>query len=285
MKRLFCTILILLALTLSACDTSVEDSESAQSSAVSSEIATTGVVTPESEESTKAETERNSQKKPSSDKAEETNAPNQEYTVTFLYEGNTKTYTLKAGDSLTAPKHSNSKLKYVWSEAVPSVMPSKNVTYTATAIKGSFWELSTDGTLTVTGQMSDRSEYAAYKSKITSVVIGGSCPKVVKFAFEGCHSLKKADIGGNVTKVETAAFTDCPMLTSITLGSKVKTLEAWALNTENLGSLTVNGSKTWSLSYATGSGSTYGQTVTFGTSAPSNAQKYNQYPEYTWIAE
>ncbi len=283
MKKLICLLLAVFTLALSGCYEDPLNNRDTQTSTTLSGPTDEKSTEREITKDTKAKTGSESSK-PSSESTETTANINTKYTVTFSYEGNTKTYTLKAGESLTIPTPSNTKLKYVWDTSVPSVMPSKNVKYTATAIKGSFWTLDTNGVFTVSTSMSDLSEYAAYKSKIISVVISGNCPKICQFAFESCRSLKKVDIGNSVTKIEMAAFTDCPALTSITLGKNVSRLEAWALNAENLSNLIVKGKKNWSASYQTSPNSSMGQSITFSDSAPSNASKYNQYSEYTWTA-
>ena len=90
------------------------------------------------------------------------------------------------------------------------------------------WELSTDGTLTIsgTGAMEeywyidedyDPRPWSSHVDKITKIVIGDGVTNVASNAFNGCKSLKDAVLGSSVTTIEGEAFYDCSGLSSIQL--------------------------------------------------------------------
>ena len=90
------------------------------------------------------------------------------------------------------------------------------------------WELSTDGTLTIsgTGAMEeywyidedyDPRPWSSHVDKITKIVIGDDVTNVASNAFNGCKSLKDAVLGSSVTTIGGEAFYDCSGLSSIQL--------------------------------------------------------------------
>ena len=88
------------------------------------------------------------------------------------------------------------------------------------------WELSDDGTLTIsgTGAMKDYSTYnstrapwAKYASSITRLVIENGVTYVGKYAFYNCTSLTSVSMADSVTTAGIRAFWDCTALTDVRL--------------------------------------------------------------------
>ena len=104
------------------------------------------------------------------------------------------------------------------------------------------WELSTDGTLTIsgTGAMEeywyidedyDPRPWSSHVDKITKIVIGDGVTNVASNAFNGCKSLKDAVLGSSVTTIGGEAFYDCSGLSSIQLPDSLT--EIWPNAFEN----------------------------------------------------
>lgn len=86
------------------------------------------------------------------------------------------------------------------------------------------WELSTDGTLTVsgTGAMEDytsasKRPWHANKEQIQKVCIENDVTSVAKHAFNGCINLQSVTLGENIASIGSSAFRNCSSLTAISL--------------------------------------------------------------------
>ena len=92
------------------------------------------------------------------------------------------------------------------------------------SVKSVKWELSTDGTLTIsgTGAMEDytaasKRPWHANKEQIRKVCIEDGVTSVAKNAFNGCINLKSVTLGKNIASIGNYAFKNCSSLTAISL--------------------------------------------------------------------
>ncbi len=86
------------------------------------------------------------------------------------------------------------------------------------------WQLSTDGTLTIsgTGAMADYwnaddRPWLSHVNKITKIVIGEGVTNVASNAFNSCFSLKDVVLGSSVTQIGVKSFYGCSALTAVQL--------------------------------------------------------------------
>lgn len=96
------------------------------------------------------------------------------------------------------------------------------------------WELSDDGTLTISGEgeMDDYDLDASIRrpspwymsSEIVNVVIGEGVTSIGSFAFYGCSNLASITIPDSVTLIGQYAFFSCSSLTSITIPDGVTSI-------------------------------------------------------------
>ena len=104
------------------------------------------------------------------------------------------------------------------------------------------WELSTDGTLTISGtgameeywyidEDCDPRPWSGHVDKITKIVIGEGVTNVASKAFNGCTALKDAVLGSSVTTIGGEAFYNCSVLSSIQLPDSLA--EIWYSAFEN----------------------------------------------------
>ena len=104
------------------------------------------------------------------------------------------------------------------------------------------WELSTDGTLTISGtgamkeywyidEDDDPRPWSSHVDKITKIVIEDGVTNVASNAFNGCKSLNDAVLGSSVTTIGGEAFYDCSGLSSIQLPDSLT--EIWPNAFEN----------------------------------------------------
>ena len=118
------------------------------------------------------------------------------------------------------------------------------------------WNLSDDGTLTISGTiMPDYSHGAApwYKdcAKIKTVVINDGVTSIGNCAFEFCTVLTSVTIGNSVTSIGSYAFYYCLGLTSVTIGNSVTSIGSYAFYfCRQLTSVTIGNSVTSIGNYA-----------------------------------
>ena len=74
-------------------------------------------------------------------------------------------------------------------------------------------------TVTLPDGLKTISDYAFYKSCITSVTVPDSVTSIGDGAFEGCSYLTSATIGSGVTSIGTEVFHNCPRLESVTVSA------------------------------------------------------------------
>ena len=85
------------------------------------------------------------------------------------------------------------------------------------------WELTNDGTLTIsgTGDMTDFTErgpwYEEYSNDILALKVADGVTSVGDFAFSGCTKLASVTLPASVTRIGEKAFWSCHALTAITL--------------------------------------------------------------------
>lgn len=127
------------------------------------------------------------------------------------------------------------------------------VTASGTCGENLTWELTDDGTLTIsgTGEMEDYgwrdAPWYDYREMITTVIIEEGVTNIVRYAFQDCGSMKRivlpeslTDIGfysfaycsslesieipDGVTNIDGSAFSDCTALNSVTIGAGVASI-------------------------------------------------------------
>ncbi len=86
------------------------------------------------------------------------------------------------------------------------------------------WELSTDGTLTIsgTGAMEDYRlakyrPWHANEEQIQKVCIENGVTSVARYAFNGCTNLQNVTLGNSIVSIGSSAFKKCSSLTAISL--------------------------------------------------------------------
>lgn len=114
------------------------------------------------------------------------------------------------------------------------------------------WELTEDGTLTISGDgdMKNYSDYystAPWKSnnnKIKQVIIKQSVTSVGKCAFKQCTSLTKVVLPEGLKSIGEYAFSDCDNLVEVNLPDTVETIGLQAFRYCNLSTITIPASVT-----------------------------------------
>lgn len=182
---------------------------------------------------------------------------NRPHTVTFKVNGTViEALSLKEGETITAPTPEGSN-RYVWDSTVPTVMPSRDLVFTAVAIGGSAggrttWEYNFNGKLKIggTGDMvtftTTSQPWHAYKQEITSLEIANGITKIGKYAFFDLIRLEKVVIPDSVTWISDYAFAACDGIRDITLGAGLIYMgEDVFVSSYNLERLTVRGTLNW----------------------------------------
>ena len=155
-------------------------------------------------------------------------------TTLSLMVGDTQTLTAttsSAGETVTWTT-SNDKVATVENGTVTAIAIG-TATITATDSTGATatcevsilkWELSTDGTLTIsgTGAMEDyksasKRPWHANKEQIQKVCIENGVTSVAKHAFNGCTNLQNVTLGNSIVSIGSSAFRNCSSLTAISL--------------------------------------------------------------------
>ena len=97
------------------------------------------------------------------------------------------------------------------------------------------WDLSSDGTLTVTGSgaMPDftyesRAPWFSYADSIKSVVIGEGITSIGDLAFYRCAFITSISFSKTVTKIGSYAFSDCTSLTIVRLTVNITIIDVYA---------------------------------------------------------
>lgn len=80
---------------------------------------------------------------------------------------------------------------------------------------GIYWDINSDGVLTVEGKGDIKEEYFASNNNIYSVVISDGIVSVGENAFKDCVNLKKISIGKDVLEIGSLAFGGCSRLLEI----------------------------------------------------------------------
>ena len=93
--------------------------------------------------------------------------------------------------------------------------------------EGIMWELTSDGTLTISGSgvmsnfFAEDSPWYSKRDDIHSVIISSGVTNIGANAFFNCSNLLDVDISDTVTIIGAAAFADCTSLTEIRFGSVI----------------------------------------------------------------
>ncbi len=175
----------------------------------------------------------------------------------------------------------------------------RDITASGTCGDNLTWELTDDGTLTIsgTGAMKDYIEssvpWKSYRETIKMVVIGSGATSIGnnafsrcsalesielpdtlttigQYAFYLCSSLKSLEISETVTNIKSYAFAGCSSLTRITLPSELETIPSNMLkDCSSLTSITIP-SQVSTIGYLAFINCTNLKTITFVGSAPSS---------------
>ncbi len=106
-----------------------------------------------------------------------------------------------------------------------SALPGKE--YIAAGMCGATvtWEISSDGTLTISGEGKMDSyghvSWRSHSSSIKTVIIGNSVTYICWEAFEDCSSLTSVTIGNSVTSIDDYTFSNCTSLKSVVIPDSV----------------------------------------------------------------
>ena len=118
------------------------------------------------------------------------------------------------------------------------------------------WEISDDGTLTIsgTGDMPNYSPAVApwysRREEIKKVVIKDGVTNVGEAAFRKFPNIVSAIIGNSVTTIGERAFVDCSSLTSVTMSNSVTSIKSSAFGNSGLTSIVIPNSVTTIEGYA-----------------------------------
>ena len=115
------------------------------------------------------------------------------------------------------------------------------------------WNLSDDGTLTISGtdmpnyrmNAANRSHWSSQGDKIKKVVIENGVTSIGSWAFDACKGLTSVTIPNSVTSIGSHAFSSCKSLTSVTIPNSVTSIGNNAFqNCSGLTSVTIPNSVT-----------------------------------------
>ena len=114
------------------------------------------------------------------------------------------------------------------------------------------WDLSDDGTLTISGtDMPDYSSFgygtpwSSQKGGIKKVIIKDGVTSIGQYAFFGCLDLTSVTIPNSVTSIGEGAFWDCQSLTTVTMPNSVISIGDYAfVGCSGLTSVTISNSVT-----------------------------------------
>ena len=102
------------------------------------------------------------------------------------------------------------------------------------------WQLTNDGTLTVTGKGAmpnytvDEVPWADYKSRIVRIEIGEGITTVGRCAFYGCEALREVTLPSTLTAIGEYGFYGCKSLTEITIPASVTAIGKFAFRRAGL---------------------------------------------------
>ena len=102
-----------------------------------------------------------------------------------------------------------------YGEESPAEAPTSGTTGDCT------WNLTADGTLTISGNGAMGNYDAPWGNKIKKVVIKDGVTSVGAFAFYNCTGLTSVSIGNSVTSINSCAFYNCTGLTSVIIPASV----------------------------------------------------------------
>ena len=108
-----------------------------------------------------------------------------------------------------------------------------SVTASGTCGENTTWELTEDGTLTISGE--GEMDYDAFwvpwrehKDSITTVVVESGVTTIEYYAFDECANLTSVTLPDTITKICSEAFTNCPALTTFNGPSHIDDVETGA---------------------------------------------------------
>lgn len=95
------------------------------------------------------------------------------------------------------------------------------------------WELTSDGTLTLTGsgKMKNNISFAPWKNyveNISNVIINEKITSIGVKAFKGCSALTRIDLPAGITVIGNSAFENCTSLSNVVFPASLESIGEWA---------------------------------------------------------
>jgi hypothetical protein len=168
------------------------------------------------------------------------------YTITWLDEDGTELPGQKQWEYGTVPSYTPTKEGYGFEGWTPTpVRVTGDASYTAvwgsvtasgTTANGQTWTLFSSGKLQISGtgvmpnystSSSTRAPWYAYRSQITSAVIGEGITQLGNYTFRECDKLVSVTIPDSVTDLGEYTFSKCTSLTAVDVPNGVTTLKRY----------------------------------------------------------
>ena len=109
------------------------------------------------------------------------------------------------------------------------------------------WELSVDGTLTISGTGDIKTKpWNSQRNEIKKIIIENGVTSIGDNAFTSCYNLTSVTIPNSVTSIGSSAFQNCSNLTFLSIGNSVTSIEKGAFNgCSDLKSVNITNLKSW----------------------------------------
>ena len=109
------------------------------------------------------------------------------------------------------------------------------------------WELSVDGTLTISGTGDIKTmPWNSQRKEIKKIIIENGVTSIGDNAFTSCYHLTSVTIPNSVTSIGSSAFQNCSILTFLSIGNSVTSIEKGAFKgCSDLKSVNITNLKSW----------------------------------------